>query len=175
MPVGPTGSEPDWHLDARSTSSHVVAAVHVQNVTRNVGSHWRCQKQNRVHNFVNVTEAVEWNLFNEILCYLIRHLLAHADVNETGCDRVNSDLISGELARGHFRQCDDSGFARRIIGLAEESHLAADRREIDNATAVAQDRGGLLSDSERTGQVYTYDVFEFLQRHLLYRPVANDS
>src|SRR4029453_805829 len=101
MPGYPTGSlqrvRPlaGWRPVLRP---HVVATVHVQNVTGNVRSHRRSQEKNGVHYFIGLTETAQRDLLDEILRYFIRHSLAHADIDEAGGDSVNRDLVPGQLA-----------------------------------------------------------------------------
>src|SRR4030095_1028958 len=104
---------------------HVVAAVHVQDVTGNVRGHWGGEEQNCVHDLVSFTKTTQRNLFDEVLCYFIRHTFAHADIDETGRDRIDGDLVPRQLARRNLRERDDGGLARRVVSLTEKSHLPA--------------------------------------------------
>ena len=67
-----------------------------------------------------------------------------------------------------------AGLARGIIRLAEQSHLSADRRQIDRSSAVVQNRDRFLGDVECAGEIHAHDAFEFFERHLLDRAVADD-
>src|SRR5205814_10646927 len=107
------------------SSTHIVTAVHVQNVTGNVRSHRRRQEKNGVDYFIRLAETAQRNLFGEVLRYFMRHALAHSDIDEAGRNSVNRDLVSGQLACRNLGQRDDGSLARRVVSLPEQSHLSA--------------------------------------------------
>src|SRR5206468_10544571 len=123
----------------------------------------------------DVTEAAEWNLFDEVLNCFFGHAFAHPDVDEAGRDSVHGNVLTCKLPRGDFGKRNDRRFARRIICLTEKSHLPADGRQIYDAATVAQNRSGLLRDGECAGEIHSHDALEFFHRHLLDRAVADDS
>src|SRR5262249_31165627 len=143
---------------AEPVSTHVKAAIYVEHMAGDVTCHRRSEKQCGIDDFAHVAEPTEWNLLLKILGHFVWHTFAHSNVDETGRDRVDGDVLARQLARGNFRQRDDGSFARRIIRLAEETHLAADARKVDDTSAVPQDRHRFLRDVECAGEVHANDA-----------------
>ncbi len=92
---------------------------------RDVRSHRGGEEERGVYNLTNITEAAERDLFDEVLHRFVGHALAHSDVDETRSDRIDGDVLPRKLAGRDFGQRDDARFARRIIGLSEQTHLPA--------------------------------------------------
>ena len=61
---------------------------------------------------MNIAEPAERNLFLKAFRDFIRHSLAHADIDESGRDRVDGDVLPREFARRYFGERDDGSFAR---------------------------------------------------------------
>jgi hypothetical protein len=79
----------------------------------------RDAKERGIDNFAHIAQATERNLFLKVFGYFIGHALAHSDIDKSGRNRVDGDVLTRQLARRNFGQGNDRGFARRIIRLAE--------------------------------------------------------
>src|SRR5947209_12897541 len=106
-------------------------------MTSDVAGHRRREKERGVNNLTHMAQATKWNLFDEILRHFFGHSFAHPNIDESGRDGINGDLLTSKLARADFGQCNDGRLARGIIGLPEQAHLSADGREIDNPALTA--------------------------------------
>src|SRR3954453_13473104 len=66
-----------------------------------------------------------------------RDVVEAEGVDDAGADRIHPDAVTAELRRHRARERMDARLRRRVRGRARRHQLAADRRDVDDAAAVA--------------------------------------
>ena len=83
----------------------------MDHLPRDVTGRWRAKEEDRLNDFFYVTKSAKRNLGEELLDDLLRHAAVDLGINEPRRDRVDGNVLPGQLASSHFRKRDDTGLA----------------------------------------------------------------
>src|SRR5687767_10772883 len=124
--------EPEQSKRKRLQSLHDQPAIDHQNLTGDVGCLLRSQKCHGVCDILRGAEALEGDLSGHRLLRLGCHRPRHIRFDETRRDHVGEDVSRSELFRDRLGKPDQTGLARRIVGLALVADQADDRGNVDD-------------------------------------------
>src|SRR5580704_2451330 len=103
-------------------------------MSRDVGRFFRTEEGDRVGYIFWRPDSSERNRFQRVLPEIVGESGSHGGFDEPWRDRVASYVARPDLAGDGHGQTDQAGFRRRIVGLASLTHLAEDRRYVDDST-----------------------------------------
>src|SRR5215470_1982231 len=115
--------------------SHVEAAVDVEDLPRHVGSPVSGQESYHFRNLPSGSDALEWHLRQQRIARVVGKRRRHVGVDESGRDSVDQNAPVRQLARGRFRESDQTGLRRGVVGLPGVAHGTCGGGDVDDAPA----------------------------------------
>ena len=124
-----------------------------------------------------LTQTLQCNLPDQAGSLLFGKGTGHVGIDESGRDNVDRDAARTDFTGERFRECNDAGLGRRIVGLAGISGRANHRCNADNAALArfhhaAHDR---LRGTKNRTQVGIQDGLPILILHAHQQLIPGDS
>ena len=156
---------------------HHHAAIDAQDLAGDVSGFGGSEKRDRGGNVFRRTGFAERDLRLDRLLDLFRQSRSHVGGDESGRDRIHGDAATGQFARERFREPDQPGLARGVIGLAGIADQTDHRSDINDASAALLDQGAdhRLREIERAAQIRVDDRVPIFHRHAHGQAVARHA
>src|ERR1035437_1077163 len=157
--------------------SDVLAAVDLDDLSRDVPRPIRQQERHDRRHLVRFTQPAECRLFHGALHHGRRQARRHFRADESRRHAVDVHAARSQFARERLGEADHSRLRRRVVRLAELAAHAVDRSDRDDAPAALSAKRGRrgATEGETTLQVHVEHRVPRRFRHLPRDGVARDA